>query len=39
MERMLARIAHISAVAGGVKADDEPLPATSHLIRKFPDEI
>lgn len=39
MERMLARAAHMSAVAGGVTADEEPIPANSHLIRKYPDEI
>lgn len=35
---MLAQIAHISSVAGGVKVDDESLELRDFLIRPFPDE-
>ncbi len=35
---MIARNTEMSAVAGGVKVDDEPIPFANHLIRKYPTE-
>lgn len=37
-ERMLANLAHIVSVGGGVKVDGEPLSPSDFLIRPFPDE-
>ncbi|WP_156108766.1 MULTISPECIES: hypothetical protein [Luteibacter] len=38
LEKMLARVVQVSAIAGGVKVGDEPIPFADHLIRKYPNE-
>ncbi|MDF4024135.1 hypothetical protein P3W24_04010 [Luteibacter sp. PPL201] len=38
IERLLARIAHMTAIGGGVKVSDESMPFEAHLVRKYPTE-
>jgi len=38
LERMLAVIAHMVGIGGGVKVDGEPLDLRDFLIRPYPDE-
>jgi len=38
LERMLAGIAHIVAIGGGVKVDGAPLELRDFMIRAYPDE-
>jgi hypothetical protein len=38
MERMLAQIAHITSISGGVKVNDERIEFSEFLIRPYPEE-
>lgn len=38
LERMLARVAHMTAIGGSVQVNEEPIPLREHFISPFPEE-
>lgn len=38
LERMLATVAHMVSVSGGIKVNEDPLELSDFLVRKYPND-